>query len=103
MRVCQRESCTLEKRVSACLRWFVQGIDTDGVDALQCIVEEGFQATFSGSSNGDVYGAGIYFATSAALADNYTETKTSNVQCKMFLARIAPGDPCGALRMFAHE
>lgn len=74
----------------------------EGVDALQCIVEEGFQATFSGSSNGDLYGTGIYFATNAALADSYTETKASNQQCKMFLARIVPGDLCGALGMFAH-
>jgi hypothetical protein len=73
------------------------------VDALQCIVEEGFQATFSGSSHGEIYGAGIYFATSARLADTYAKTKTSNGQCKMFLARIVPGDPCGALGVFAHK
>ena len=73
------------------------------MDALQCIVEEGFQATFSGSSNGDLYGTGIYFATRAAHADNYTDTKTSNEQCKMFLTRIVPGDQCGALGMFPHK
>jgi len=96
-------SCTVRKRASACLRWFVQGTDKGGVDALQSIVEEGFQATFSGSNNGDLYGAGIYFATSAALADAYAKTKTSSGQCKMFLARIVPGDPCGAFGMFAHK
>lgn len=71
--------------------------------ALQCIVEEGFQATFSGITNGDLHGTGIYFATTAARADSYTDTKTSNEQCKMLLARIAPGDPCGALGVFAHK
>ena len=81
----------------------MQGVGAEGVDALQCIVEEGFQATFSGSKNGDVYGTGIYFATKAALADSYTGTKNSNEQCKMFLARIVPGYPCGALGMFAHK
>jgi len=78
-------------------------VDAEGADAMQCIVEEGFQATFSGSSNGDLYGTGIYFATTAALADYYTGKKTSNEQCKMFLARIAPGDPCGALGVFAQK
>lgn len=96
-------SCTVSKRASACSRWFAQGIGTEGVGALQCIVEEGFQATFSGSSNGDLYGAGIYFATHAVLADNYAEAKTSNGQCQIILARIAPGDSCGALGVSARK
>ena len=81
----------------------MQGVDAEGVDALQCIVEEGFQATFSGSKNGDLYGTGIYFATTAVRADYYTGTNTSNEECKMVLARIAPGDPCGASGVFAHK
>ena len=37
----------------------------------ESIVEEGFQATLAGSDNGKVFGAGVYFATDAALAHKY--------------------------------
>lgn len=74
------------------LRSFVQG-----TDALQSIIEEGFQATFSGSNNGDVHGAGIYFATEAVLADMYVQAETPDAPRKIIMARIVPGTQCGAL------
>jgi hypothetical protein len=49
-----------------------QNVATDRHAApWESIVEEGFQATLAGSDNGKVFGAGVYFATDAALAHKY--------------------------------
>jgi hypothetical protein len=42
-----------------------------GAPPWQSIAEEGFMATLTGSDNGRVYGAGIYFARDFALAHKY--------------------------------
>ena len=78
----------------------------------ESIVEEGFQATLAGSDNGKVFGAGVYFATDAALAHKYalnsayrgrsslsagasTGREQGNMACtttlRVFLSRIVTG------------
>ena len=39
----------------------------------ECIIEEGYCKTLAGSANGRVYGAGVYFAKHAALANQYAQ------------------------------
>ena len=73
----------------------------------ECIIEEGFQAMLAGSQNGRVYGAGIYFAKHAALANQYAQRAAAKMAggslhiavgareqaqtCRMFLTRIVTG------------
>ena len=88
--------------------------DTSMPEPWECIVEEGFQATLAGSQNGRAFGAGIYFAKDASMANDYAkracfrrqhhtpfpanasargvpEDSNREHTCRMFLTRIVTG------------
>jgi len=70
----------------------------------QSIIEEGYCKTLAGSANGRVYGAGVYFAKHAALANQYAQRSACQQMAtcpKHAGERIKPPTEAEPLRVFA--
>ena len=67
-------------------RWafHAPGRDMSVPEPWECIVTEGFQATLAGSQNGRAFGAGIYFAKDASMANGYAKRACSRMTAGTF-------------------